>query len=172
MIQPVQITEPTKPIEKSIEPTEPKEMTDKEKNLFTFAKAIETFEGWVENPPSRSFRNKNPGNLRGLTEYTKSLGATSVDDKNFCIFPSYEVGFNALKTLIKDTANDKLIGRRDVSVLEFFQGVKQEDGKFKFGCGDLLGYAPTEDDNAPIVYAMFVAKKVGCEIDTKLKDIV
>ena len=52
--------------------------------ISSWAEAIKYEEGWFAN--SRSYRNRNPGNLK-YTSLTASLGATGKDSGNFCIFP-------------------------------------------------------------------------------------
>lgn len=56
--------------------------------LFELARAIQIFEGWF--PGSRSFRNKNPGNLRG------GVGNLGNDSDGFVRFVSYFHGMYAL----------------------------------------------------------------------------
>lgn len=120
--------------------------------LTEFCEAIKTYEGYF--PGSRSYLNNNPGNLR-FTAYTESLGATSKDAKNFCIFPSYAIGFEALKQFIRDAGNNLLKSYHDKDILGFF-----------------AVYAPSSDSNNPNAYAIFVASKLKVATSTKLKDII
>jgi len=128
-------------------PNEPKTSLVKE-----FAEAIKIFEGWA--PGTRSYRNSNPGNIK-YTSYTKDLGATGRDDRNFCKFPSYEAGFKALCQFISDAANEKLRYYHNKDIYGFFSS-----------------YAPSSDNNHPRKYAEFVAKRIGVSPNTLLKEIV
>lgn len=56
--------------------------------LFKLARAIQTFEGWF--PDSRSFYNKNPGNLR------EGVGNLGNDSDGYARFLSYFHGMYAL----------------------------------------------------------------------------
>jgi len=121
--------------------------------LSQFAKAIQTHEGYFKG--SRSYRNNNPANFRS-TPYTKALGETGKDPQGFCIFPSYVVGFNALKTFLQDACSDRLKRYRGTMTLyEFFEV-----------------YAPSSDDNNPHQYADFVVKYIGIPTDTQIKSFL
>lgn len=70
--------------------------------LNTFCKEIERHEGWILNPPSRSVRNKNPGNCRySSVGYLPIYEPVGKDKDNFAIFKDYETGFLYLKNLVK-----------------------------------------------------------------------
>lgn len=112
-----------------------------------FAEAIKTFEGWAPNLRSR--RNLNPGNLK-YTSYTKSLGAIDKDKDNFCIFKDYDAGFNALCQFIKDAGSDKLKSYHNATIKTFFEAYS---------------------DNS-LIYAKYVAKQMGINIDTKISQII
>src|SRR5206468_10792525 len=58
--------------------------------LSAWADAIQEFEGW--HPGSRSYRNNNPGNLKGGGQ----AGAVGQDDEGHTIFSSYAAGRKAL----------------------------------------------------------------------------
>lgn len=143
--------------------------------IVDWANATKLFEGW--KPNSRSFRNRNAGNLR-YTPYTKSLGAIGKDYSNFCIFPTDEIGFAALCTFLKDAASRQVkpyhvfshgipchreimpTGRAgqelpDITLLNFYEI-----------------YAPSEDNNFPKIYSKFVATKLGVPVTTLIKDLV
>ncbi len=116
------------------------------------ADAIKEMEGYYTG--SRSFRNRNPGNLK-WTPYTKSLGAIDKDSGGFAIFPSTEAGRKAIIQLIKDAKNGLLKAYRPtMTLLEFFSV-----------------YAPAADKNNPTSYSATVAKKVGISINTKLNQL-
>lgn len=132
------------------------------------ALAIQQYEGWV--PPnaeyplgSRSYRNNNPGNLR-YTSYTASLGAVRMDDKNFCVFQTYEAGFDALCQFLQDAANGLLRPYRI-----FPSGAKRPP----LTLIDFFGvYAPSWDKNEPNAYALFVANRLKVDPTTLVKDLV
>ena len=126
-----------------------------QKLLRKWAGAIQVYEGYY--PFSRSYRTKNPGNLK-FTAYTQSLGAIKADVAGFCIFPTYEAGFEALCQFLKDAANGELkayhtggIKPSDFTLLQFF-----------------TAYAPSSDKNNPAAYASFVAKQLGVDPQTKI----
>jgi hypothetical protein len=105
------------------------------------ADSIQRFEGWI--PPgmdprspagSRSWRNRNPGNLR------PAIPGPPVDDKNYRVFDSLADGWRALVGDIEA----KLAGSHgltDDSTLRNFFDI----------------YAPSDDDNDPDKYARQVA---------------
>lgn len=114
------------------------------------AEAIKIHEGWFKG--SRSQRNNNPGNLR----FAGQPGVTAQDNKGFAIFKTYEDGFAALCRLITNARDGKSkVYKPEMTLLEFF-GV----------------YAPSFDHNDPNAYAKFVAQKIKCSIDFKIKDLV
>lgn len=111
------------------------------KLIEALADSIWRFEGWI--PPgidpkmphgSRSWRNRNPGNLR-----PSALGQP-VDDANYRVFDSLAQGWTALVLDI----SAKLAGSHgltDDSTLRNFFDI----------------YAPSDDDNDPNKYARQVA---------------
>jgi len=147
------ITEPD-PVEPAVETPEPPQIDEKPLNRINdIALAIKEFEGWY--PGSRSFRNKNPGNLR-FSKYTQSLEAIGKDEKNFCIFKCEEIGFGALCQLLTDAFNGLLIPyKKCKTLLDFFKV-----------------YAPSSDGNYPLKYVAFVSKKMGIDSGVLLKDLV
>jgi len=116
-----------------------------------WATATQKHEGFYKG--SRSYRNNSPGNFR-YTKYTASLGANKgKDDKNFIIYNSYEIGFNALKQFLTDACNGELRAYRpDMTLLQFY-GV----------------YAPSADGNSPKNYATFIANSLGVPISLQIK---
>ena len=118
-----------------------------------FADAIQLHEGYYKG--SRSYRNNNPGNFRYNT-FTKSLGAIDKDPQGFCIFPSYNVGFNALLTFLRYACTDKLKSYKGtMNLYEFFSV-----------------YAPATDSNNPKRYADFVAQFIGIPAETQIKTFI
>lgn len=122
------------------------------KNLLPFALAIQEHEGYYTG--SRSFRNMNPGNFR-MTDYVKTLGATDKDKDGFAIFPTYEIGLEALKTFLIDCSKNRLRRyRNEMTLYEFFSV-----------------YAPASENDYR-AYAEAVAKKLKVEPITKIKEIL
>ncbi|MDI6777559.1 MAG: peptidoglycan DD-metalloendopeptidase family protein [Patescibacteria group bacterium] len=126
-----------------------------------WALAIKKHEGFIapcaQYPKgSRAYRNNNPGNLR-YTSYSASLGLIKgKDDKNFVIYQTYDIGFNALKKFLTDAANGKLISYKpDMTLYQFYSK-----------------YAPSTDGNYPKGYAESVAWVMGVSPNTKIKDLL
>ena len=133
----VKTLEGDKPAEESV----PKDVL-----LNSFAMAIQKFEGYVVNPPSRSFRNRNPGNARySSVGYLGKYGKVGKDKDNFAIFESYEIGFLYLKNLILEKARKNPTW----DLYKFFDV-----------------YAPASDNNQPRHYAETVAKAINVNIST------
>lgn len=82
-----------------------------------WALAIQHQEGGKSN--DRNTKCFNPGNLK-FTPYTKSLGAMTHDNGNFCIFPDYRTGFAALCQFLRDAASNKLKAYRSTMSLDSF----------------------------------------------------
>lgn len=99
--------------------------------------AIQKHEGWILNPPSRSVRNKNPGNLR----FANQIRAIGEDAQKFAIFANYQDGFNALKGMILNAAK----GRSGI--------YHSTDNLYDF----FTKFAPASDNNLPLHYAEVVA---------------
>jgi len=119
------------------------------KRLIEFAEAIKIHEGWF--PGSRSFRNKNPGNLK----YVGQRKAIGEDQSGFAIFKTYDDGFYALFKMLDNACEGySEIYKAEMTLLEFF-----------------AVYAPRSDNNDPVAYAMFVADRLKVEPNTKLKDL-
>lgn len=107
--------------------------------LEAVADAIQKFEGW--DPGTRSYVNRNPGNLR--------LPGLPADDKGYTIFPDYVSGYNALlRDLAAKFSGHNTHGLGPASTLITLMNV----------------YAPPSDNNPTEAYADFVAKWVGMAI--------
>ena len=115
------------------------------KLLEALADSIWRFEGWV--PPgvdpklpdgSRSWRNRNPGNLRPVI--ASGVQAVPVDDRNYRVFDSLAQGWIALLNDISAKLEGSH-GLTDNSTLRNFFDI----------------YAPSNDDNDPNKYARQVA---------------
>ena len=115
-----------------------------------FARAIQKQEGWF--PGSRSYRNKNPGNLK-WSGLTKELGAIEKDKDFFCIFPGYVKGFTALCDFLKLACEDKLKPYRQARTLKRFCEV----------------YANPPPNNG---YATGIARDLNIELDTDIKTLL
>lgn len=103
-----------------------------------WCEAIKEHEGYFAG--SRSFRNNNPGNLRYLGQF----GSVGKDKNGFAIFPTYELGYNALKNMLTNACTGKSsVYRPTMTLYEFF-----------------AKYAPSEDHNNPTSYAEVVAQKL------------
>ena len=141
---PVPVAVPPKP---TVLPIVPKPENPK---LDLFCRAIQEFEGYY--PGSRSFINRNPGNIRFLNQLT----AIGQDNLGFCIFPTYEAGYQALKNLIIAACSGKSrVYFPTMSILAFFNK-----------------YAPESDNNPTGAYAAFVAKKIGEPITFLIRDLI
>lgn len=139
---------PPAPVPEPPKPEPPK--PDPNALLTLMTGAIQTFEGWW--PGSVSYINKNPGNLK-FANQAKAIGK---DARGFAVFATVEDGLNALKTLITRAARGQSSSYRpDMSLKQFF-GV----------------YAPTGDNNAPDLYAKFVAGKMGVSVDFQIRNLV
>lgn len=104
--------------------------------LYDLAKAHEMHEGYFHG--SRSWRNRNPGNLRA---------GSPTDLDGFTIFPSYEKGFQALMNDIRAKITGHSAHIDYSKNPTFFDYVNV--------------YAPAADGNDPASYAMAVLRSVG-----------
>ena len=143
--------------------------------LSAWAKAIERQEGYSQG--TRSFRNKNPGNLR-WTSYTKSLGAFGKDKDNFCIFRTYNDGFAALCQFLRDASWRQLRPYHIFNSSIPYHKTLLPEGKN----GDELPeltlldfcsiYAPAEDSNKPFEYALSIANQLKVTPSAYIKELV
>lgn len=93
-----------------------------------------------------SWRNNNPGNIN-YGEYAKQQGAIG-SNGGFAVFPDYETGKNAMRKLLaegKNYKNDTL-----------WQAIGAD--------GNPVSYAPKDDGNDPVAYAMYVQEKTGLDV--------
>lgn len=96
--------------------------------IMTWASAIQVQEGGA--PTDRNMVNNNPGNIKA-TNYGMSLGKTIGSDtkgmpvgaKGFCIYDSYQTGFNALCQLLTDACEDNLLAYHPQMTLAQFTQV-------------------------------------------------
>mgnify|MGYP001557776439 CR=1 FL=1 len=121
--------------------------------IIPWAKAVQIAEGYYPN--SVSYICKNPGNLK-FTSLTESFGATgkhiASDGGYFCIFPSYEVGFQALVSFLTLAAEDQLKDYHEARTLLLFT----------------RKYANPPNDG----YANSVAKALGVSVDEPIKNLI
>lgn len=132
------------------------------------ADAIQEFEGWY--PGSRSYRNKNPGNIRFVGQALaigEDRGNVPAGTNGYCIFKTYADGRYTLMQQIRNVALGKsatynrgavklgLANGGELSIQQYFRI-----------------YAPTSDNNYPDIYAAYVAKKMGVPVTTKMKTLV
>lgn len=150
--------------------------------LHAFCMAIQLYEGYIipggkdasgnKYPDgSPAYRNKNPGNLRcmhGDKQNWNYLAITCTAD-NFCVFPTYEIGFQAL-------VNVTLKVVKGLSSL-YSAHAKSDYGLADSGEMNLLQYFtvrdPSSDGNFPAHFAGFMAKQIGVDIATfKMKNLL
>ena len=119
--------------------------------------AIREMEGWFTPSPknpkgSRSWRNLNPGNTKYSTKgYLAKYEPVKKDKDGFAIFKDYETGWLYLKNLVLQKAKD----HPDWDLLDF--------------CSY---WAPAADNNNPVQYSEFVAKRMGVTTVWRLKNLL
>lgn len=122
----------------------------KKPTLIDLAKAIQVHEGWFEG--SRSWRNKNPGNLKWVGQ-TGSIGQ---DKQGFALFRTEADGFAALvRMLTRAAQGQSKVYKPTMTLTEFFGT-----------------YAPSADHNNPDQYAQAVATKLGVPVIWTLLDFL
>src|SRR5580692_1641738 len=99
--------------------------------LEALADAIMNFEGWRRD--SRSWRNRNPGNLRPTSS------SQPQDGDNYRVFDSLGDGFSALRSDLAAKFGGSHNLKPDSTLLDLFN------------C-----YAPAGDANNPSAYTQFV----------------
>lgn len=101
-----------------------------------------------------SWQNKNPGNIRYAGLFAQM--AIGKHPLNFCIFETYEKGFEALKLLLTRAATGKSsVYDPEGDLYDFYSH-----------------YAPSADNNNPRAYAEAVAREIGVPATTKIKELV
>ena len=96
--------------------------------------AVTTYEGWYEE--SRSYRNNNPGNIRGGS-YATWRGAIGVDKDGFAIFETVKDGEAALEHLLFESKTYPTLNLKDA----------------------IFRYAPTNENHSQAYYE-FVLKRL------------
>ena len=132
-----------------------------------FLLAIKTYEGYY--PPSFSnlwrgsvsYRNRNPINLRYSYLQAGTRGG-------FAYFDTYEQGYKAAKHQFTIIANGSSPAYNAL-------------GKAKYGvnnCKDLTLlqtmsiFSPSNDGNHPLTYALYLAKQLNWNLDTKISKLL
>lgn len=147
------------PIPIDADPPPPAQPVERPKvpKVNKWAEGVKIAEGFHIN--SRSWRNKNPGNLK-TTELTKSLGSASIsvggfigqDKDDFAIFDTYESGFRALCQFLTLAAEDRLRPYHDTRTLKKFSNK----------------YA----GNPPPSYARTIARHLGVSEDIDISQLI
>lgn len=125
--------------------------------LEKLATAIKKHEGYFEG--SKAFVNNNPGNLR-FDAYRQSLGA-DYENLAFAHFPTYEIGWKALLTLLRDSIEGKRKGlpySKEQTMPEFF-GVYSFIGWLDKASGKRM---------PNMTYSDAVAKDLDININTRM----
>ena len=117
-------------------------------SVIDFADSIKVYEGW-QSPSAKypngtaSWRNKNPGNIKGT-------------DGKFLKFETAEQGFKYLCEYIKRVArNEHKSYPKDCDIKQFF-----------------LVYAPANDKNLPVQYGVWVATRLQVLPDFLIKNLI
>ena len=132
-------------------PEQPKvPSTPKNPTVRQFCEAIKIHEGWFKC--SRSQRNHNPGNIRCGIMNAQAVGK---DKDNFCIFPTDEIGFEALMHMIRRARDgaSKVYSPTDTIAVFFSK------------------YAPKSDKNNPDAYARAIAGRLSVGVDFQIKNL-
>jgi hypothetical protein len=138
----------------------PENLLQKVKNtskLDLWCMGIQEMEGYIapckQYPTgTRAWKNKNPGNLRYVGQ-TRAIGH---DDKNFCIFKTYQDGYETLKYMLKRAGSGESKSYNpNMTLYQFF-----------------AKYAPSSDGNYPKHYAEVVAKRIGVSASVQIKSLI
>lgn len=136
-------------------------LPEPKKDLLTmFCLAIQEREGYFINSQypkgTPAYINHNPGNIR-CGAFATACGATGCSKSNFAVFPTYDIGLRALKTLVTNAATGKSsVYRASMTIPQFF-----------------ALYSPSSDGNDPISYAHQVAQKLGVDSATwQIKSLI
>jgi hypothetical protein len=122
--------------------------------LEAVADAIQRYEGW--DPKTRSYMNRNPGNLRaGVHINAHAADAYPVDEKGFYVYPDLATGYSSL---VRDL-RAKFTGQNDHGL-----------GPASTLLGMMKIYAPSADANNPLDYAQFIAKWASMVLNKPLTE--
>ena len=119
----------------------------KKEVIELIAKRIAKMEGFGRRT-SIAARHNNPGNLRAWGTFPVVKG--------FAVFPDAETGWRALRKQIQVNID------RNLSFYEFFAGKP----------GVYPGYAPVEDGNNSLNYAVFVASAFDVSASTVIRKLI
>lgn len=108
----------------------------------------------VHEGGSRSWRNNNPGNLRGVVN--RRVG---VDAGGFDIYPDLQTGEQVRRRMFEP--GGKYHSYK--SIREVLGGLKDKEGKLVKG----TAYAPAIDGNNPDRYADHIREYTGIDVDNK-----
>ena len=127
--------------------------------LDKFCLSIRDYEG---APGDANYLNNNPGDCRYNSDgYLVKYEPVTESHAGFAVFPSYDIGWMYLENMI----SQRIENHPNWTILDFFQGVLV-NGEYAGG------YAPSADKNNPFAYAVFVAKRVGVDVNTLIKTIL
>lgn len=140
-----------------VKPTNLMEPVDANQTLVKWCNAIQEYEGWTENPPSRSFRNNNPGNLNFIGQANAVLETPEFGEiPRFAHFDSYGDGYQCLyNMLLNDCLGKSEIYKPTMTLLEYYNL-----------------YAPSYDGNDVNAYAENIAQALGVTVDTIIGSFV
>ncbi len=108
----------------------------------------------VQEGGSRSWRNNNPGNLKGAV--SRRVGT---DAGGFDIYPDEKTGEEACRRMFEPGGKYHSYG----NIRQVLSGLTDRDGKPIKG----TGYAPSSDSNYPDRYAEHIRKFTGIDVDNK-----
>lgn len=136
------------PILEQPESPVPAEPVKSKPMLDIFCSAIRDYEG---KPGDRNYRNNNPGNVKfSSVGYLIKYEPVKKDKEGFAIFKDYETGWLYLQNLVRS----KIAKNPQRTIREFF-----------------YEYAPPSE-NEPELYAKFVAKRCGVNVDFIIKNLL
>lgn len=123
--------------------------------LMKWCAAAQSYEGWTIDPPSRSYRNNNPGNLE-FHDQPNAVLETGHAPNRFAHFNTYTDGLQALYNLFLHACTGQSHTYHPTMTLVDFYNV----------------YAPSGDGNNVNEYASFIAKELGITVDTQIGTFV
>jgi hypothetical protein len=133
---------------------QPKPVAKPRSRIQDWALAIQHAEGG--KPQDRNIRDHNPGNLK-FSPYTQSLGAIKHDQAPdggwYARFPTYDLGFKALCTFLKEACEGKLRSYKPSMSIDDFTKV----------------YANVPSGHG---YIKIVAQRLGVTLDTKISTLL
>lgn len=117
--------------------------------LDKFCGAIRDYEG---APGDANYLNNNPGNCRYNPDgYLPKYEPVTESPAGFAVFPNYVTGWNYLEAMI----TGRIHAHPNWTLLQFMEN-----------------YAPSSDDNNPTLYAQFIARRLGVDINYQIKNIL